>query len=35
VVQLYERWLQTGSQRAARLLQEQGLVPLPAASRVQ
>jgi hypothetical protein len=35
VVRLYERWLQTGSPRAARLLQEQGLVPLPAASRVQ
>jgi hypothetical protein len=35
VVQLYERWLATGSRRAARLLQDQGLVPLSAATRPQ
>lgn len=28
VLKLYERWLQTGSQRAARLLAERGLAPL-------
>ena len=35
VLQLYEKWLQTGSPRAARLLQEQGLVPVPPSSRLQ
>jgi hypothetical protein len=29
VVQLYERWLQTGSRRAATLLVEQGITPAP------
>jgi hypothetical protein len=30
IVQLYERWLHTGSRRAARLLAAQGITPLPA-----
>lgn len=30
VVQLYERWLATGSRRAARLLAERGIVPMAA-----
>jgi hypothetical protein len=29
VVRLYERWVQTGSRRAAMLLAEQGIAPLP------
>lgn len=32
ILKLYERWLRTGSSRAARLLAEQGLAPLPAAT---
>lgn len=35
VLQLYEKWLQSGSPRAARLLQEQGLVPVAGPSRLQ
>ncbi len=31
IVRLYERWLQTGSRRAARLLAERGLAPVVAA----
>jgi hypothetical protein len=31
ILKLYERWLRTGSARAARLLAAQGLAPLPAA----
>lgn len=35
VVDLYERWRETGSPRAARLLEEQGIVPMdPVAGRV-
>lgn len=30
VVRLYERWLQTGSKRAAQLLQAQGIAPMAA-----
>lgn len=29
IVKLYERWTQTGSRRAARLLAEQGITPVP------
>jgi hypothetical protein len=35
VLQLYERWIQTGSPRAARLLQDQGLVPVTGSTRLQ
>jgi hypothetical protein len=28
VLRLYERWLATGSRRAARLLAEQGIAPV-------
>jgi len=28
VLRLYERWLQTGSRRAARLLEEHGISPV-------
>lgn len=35
IVQLYERWLQTGSRRSARLLQEQGITPLAGPARLQ
>jgi hypothetical protein len=35
VLSLYERWLQTGSRRAARLLEEQGITPVdPGEGRV-
>ncbi len=30
LVRLYERWLQTGSRRAAALLEERGITPVPA-----
>ena len=30
ILALYERWAQTGSRRAAALLQERGITPLPA-----
>ena len=29
VVRLYQRWAQTGSRRAARLLQQRGITPMP------
>jgi hypothetical protein len=35
VLQIYERWLQTGSPRAARLLAERGLAPVAAEAREQ
>lgn len=36
IVKLYERWIQTGSRRAARLLAERGITPLaPAEVRLQ
>ncbi len=35
VLQLYERWLQTGSPRAARLLAERGLAPVAGEAREQ
>lgn len=35
VLKLYERWLQTGSPRAARLLAERGLTPVAAEAREQ
>ncbi len=35
VLQLYERWLQTGSPRAARLLAERGLAPVAGEVREQ
>ncbi len=35
VLQLYERWLQTGSPRAARLLAQRGLAPVAAEAREQ
>ena len=35
VVQLYERWLQTGSQRAAALLVERGITPHPPGDAVR
>ncbi len=35
VLQIYERWLQTGSPRAARLLAEHGLAPVAVEAREQ
>ena len=35
VLQLYERWLQTGSPRAARLLAQRGLAPVAGEAREQ
>ena len=35
VVRLYERWVQTGSRRAATLLAERGIAPLPGDGRPQ
>lgn len=36
IVKLYERWVQTGSRRAARLLAERGITPVaPAEGRLQ
>jgi hypothetical protein len=35
VVRLYERWLQTGSRRAATLLAERGITPLPPGDAVR
>jgi hypothetical protein len=35
VVRLYERWLQTGSRRAAALLAEQGITPVPPGEAVR
>ncbi len=35
VVRLYERWLQTGSRRAAALLAEKGITPLPPGEAVR
>ena len=35
IIQLYERWLQTGSRRAATLLAEQGITPMKTSEGVQ
>ncbi len=35
LLRLYERWLQTGGRRSARLLMERGVVPSPAAKTIR